>query len=436
MRGFDLVAATLAAVCSLGLAARGEAPRPAVKDLLGICGHTVMFKPELYAPVCSLVRDYHPVEWDLGKDTAVLPEWPFAKNKVSWEGVYGSWVKRGFRIDACLMFETEPADKWKDLDKDAAAYGQSLARRFGPSSKLPLLEAVEIGNEPGKWSDEKYTQVMEAFSRGIRAGDAKLKIATCNMVVGKSHAYAKSVSTVEKLGAAYDVLTIHTYAQLEGWPTWKRSYPEDPKLAYLKDVRDLAAWRDEHAKGKPIWITEFGYDATTKSPDPKTEFAKWVGSTETQQAQYLVRSVLVFATLPVERAYIYFFDDNDDPHVHGSSGITRKFAPKPAYWALVHLQQTLGDFRFSRALAEKEGAVYAYEFVHATEPGKAVIVAWSPTGSGRAATVALELGGRKITRAERMPLGKGDVEKLEVKSAAEVPITESPLFLFVSGAAK
>jgi hypothetical protein len=59
-------------------------PRPPVKDFLGICGHTVNFKPDLYAPVCSLVRDYHPVEWDLAKDTATLPNWPEAKNRVAW----------------------------------------------------------------------------------------------------------------------------------------------------------------------------------------------------------------------------------------------------------------------------------------------------------------------------------------------------------------
>src|SRR3712207_7757533 len=38
--------------------------------------------------------------------------------------------------------------------------------------------------------------------------------------------------------------------------------------SYLNDVQKLAVWRDRHAPGKSIWITEFGYDATTKKPDP------------------------------------------------------------------------------------------------------------------------------------------------------------------------
>jgi hypothetical protein len=67
--------------------------RPQMKDFIGLNGNTVQFKPELYQPTARLVRDYHPVEWDLGKDTAALPEFPFAKNRVDWSVVYGSWQK-------------------------------------------------------------------------------------------------------------------------------------------------------------------------------------------------------------------------------------------------------------------------------------------------------------------------------------------------------
>src|SRR5205085_8299995 len=79
---------------------------PQFEDFMGINGHTVQFKPELYAPVGSLVRDYHPIEWALGKDSDFVPQFPFARNRVNWESVYGSWKKHGWRIDACLMFET------------------------------------------------------------------------------------------------------------------------------------------------------------------------------------------------------------------------------------------------------------------------------------------------------------------------------------------
>src|SRR4051812_31460836 len=78
-----------------------ENNRPVMGDFMGINGHTVQFKPSLYAPVGRLVRDYHPVEWDLGKETSMLPAFPEAKNRVNWESVYGSWKKEGYNIDVC-----------------------------------------------------------------------------------------------------------------------------------------------------------------------------------------------------------------------------------------------------------------------------------------------------------------------------------------------
>src|SRR5437764_8508829 len=102
-------------ICGLGLfvalvapthTPAAEAVRPLMRDFIGINGHTVQFKTELYAPVCRVVRDYHPVIWDLGTNTAEPAPFPFAKNRVDWSKVYSGWRARGFTIDASLMFES------------------------------------------------------------------------------------------------------------------------------------------------------------------------------------------------------------------------------------------------------------------------------------------------------------------------------------------
>ena len=225
-----------------------EAARPLMRDFIGINGHTVNFKPDLYHPVCRLVRDYHPVEWDLGKDTSVLPPFPQAKNGVDWSQVYGSWRAQGWNIDVCLMIESVKQTNWSHLEADARAYGEAFAREFGPSGARRLVDSVEIGNEPGKWSDADYTRIFNAMAEGIRAGDPKLTIATCNVTTGKSGDYEKSVSCVAQFPADFDVLNVHTYAQLENWPTWRRSFPEDVRLPhYLQDVSNLCEWRDANA---------------------------------------------------------------------------------------------------------------------------------------------------------------------------------------------
>jgi serine/threonine-protein kinase ATR len=419
-----------------GSIAAGESPKPLMKDFMGLCGHTVQFKPELYKPAVHLVRDYHPVEWDLGDDSGFATTFPMARNKVDWSAVYGSWKKSGYNTDVSLMFESIKKDKWKDIPANAHAYGVAFAKYFGPSGQN-LVSSAEIGNEPGSFDDPTYKVMFENMAKGLREGDPKLQIVTCASTPGKSHEYAKSLSCFEGLEKLYDAINMHDYAQAEGWPTWRRSFPEDPKIPYLKDVNDVIAWRDQHAAAKPIWITEFGWDCTTKPNKPDGDFKKWVGNTDTQQAQYIVRSFMVFARMPVDRAYIYFFDDNDEPSLHAAAGLTRKFQPKPSFHAVAHLQKTLGDYRFSRVIQEKAGEVYAYEFTQGENPEQRIWAVWSPTGSERKADVDLALdAGMKVLKAEQMPLAAGEAPKIEVKEAGgkiTVPLGESPVYLWMQG---
>lgn len=430
----SLLSLALILSCSAGETPAPK-PKPLFRDFIGVNGHTVQFKPQLYKQVCRVVRDYHPMEWDLGKESDYKLDFPFARNRVSWEQVYSSWKKEGFDNDVCLMFETLKPEQWKDMPKDAYNYGLKFAQFFGPSSRA-LADSAEVGNEPGKYSDEKYRIMFENMAKGLREGDPKLKIATCNVNVGKSGDYHKSVDCVKGLENLYDVLNIHTYAQLVNWPTWKRSYPEDEKLPdYLKDIEKLIAWRNTNAAGKDIWITEFGYDSSTK-PAPKTgDFSKWIGNNDTEQAQWLVRSFFAFAKLDVQRAYIYFFNDSDTPQLHGSSGLTRDFKPKPSFHAVGHLYRTFGEYRFARAVQEKKDEVWVHEFVHGADPKKVIWAVWSPTGTQRKADVELALDGATLAKAERMPMVDGDVPSVALTPTdgkVTVPIDESPLYLFLN----
>ena len=413
---------------------RGDEQRPLMRDFIGINGHTVQFKPELYRSVCGVARDYHPVAWDLAKETAVPAPFPLAKNRVDWSQVYGSWRKKDWNIDACLMFESIERKLWTDIGADAKAYGKAFAKEFGPSGTRKLVDSVEIGNEPGKWSDEDYSMIFQAMAEGIREGDPKLKIATCNLTTGKSGSYEKSVACVENFSALFDALNVHTYAQLVGWPTWKRSFPEDPKLTnYLADIDTLCKWRDAHTPGKPVWITEFGYDCTTKPPEKTGDFVKWTGVNDTQQAQWLVRSLLVFSSMPVARAYIYFFDDNDTPHLHGSSGITRHFQPKPSYHALAHLQKVLGEYRFRRIVTNEPGKLRVQEYQNGQNPKKIIWAVWSPTGENKTFDYSPVAAPGRLVSIEQMPLAEEDTRPEEKPARINPPpiaVSESPTYLY------
>ncbi len=230
------------------------------------------------------------------------------------------------------------------------------------------------------------------------------------------------------------MINVHSYAEAEGYPTWRRSFPEDAKLEFLPKIHEVISWRDQNAPGKQIWLTEFGWDSTTKPQATEGDFKKWVGVTDLQQAQYLVRAFLVLSELDLDRAYIYWFNDEDVASVHASSGLTRHYQPKPSFHAVAHLFATLGEYRFTRAVTKKPGELFILEYQHGTKPGHSIWAAWSPTGAGRKATMRIPLGGATIERAERMPVSSPAPEPVRWTTREggeiELEITESPVYLW------
>jgi serine/threonine-protein kinase ATR len=415
---------------------QNQKEKPLMRDFIGLNTHTVQFKTDLYQPVTRLLRDYHNFNWDVGDDTSRPTQFPMTQGtmKVNWEELYGSWRKAGYKINATVQFGRVEQKDWKDPANDAYKYGLAFGKFFGPSSPLDLLESMEIGNEPGHYDDAFYRAIFENMARGLREADPKLKIATCATFAHKSGKYHKNIETVKGLEHLYDIINVHSYAQAEGYPTWRRSFPEDPKLKYLTDIQELINWREANAPGKQVWLTEFGWDSTTKPQATEGTFKDWVGVTDTQQAQYIVRSFLVFSAMDMDRAYLYWFNDSDKPSVHSSSGLTRNYQPKPSFHAVAHLLSTLGDYRFSRVVTQKTGDLYVYEFQHATDPTQRIWAVWSPTGADRQTEVNLSLG---VTprKAERMPLAPGTPESVSWKKGetGEIKLTvgESPIFLWL-----
>jgi hypothetical protein len=410
--------------------------KPLMKDFMGLNGHTIAFKPDLYRPVCELVRDYHNLDWDIGANTSTPTNFPKGEaskaNWLDWGEMYGSWVKAGFRIDACIQWQSKalPPDKWSNIPKDAFAYGKSFAAAFG-SKGLNIVEAIEIGNEPGSSYDDKaYHEIFRNMAAGVRAADPKMKIAMCTVNV-QGDKYSKALDPFKAESKLFDVINVHQYALKTNWPTWERSFPEDTSIKYVSVVQEVIDYRNKNLPGKEVWLTEFGYDASTKKPAPTGDFAKWMDVSDEHQAQYNTRSFLVFSGLDLDRAYLYFFNDEDVPSFHASSGITRNFKPKPSYYAMRHLYQTLADFRFVRALRQEPGKLFVYQYARGTNPKDCVIVAWSPTATTESAEQVIDLPAKPL-QAQRMPLADGDAPAVPLDSyragKLKVQIDGSPVY--------
>ena len=375
-----------------------NSPKPLFKDFVGINGHFT-FKPELYRQTCRLTRNYHEFNWDVKQPGDPITV-PVCVNKVNWKSdVYGRWKKAGCETDLCIQFsgfQPGAADYqrfWTGKEAWCRDYGNAMAAYFGPSGQEKLCTSIEIGNEPGsKFDPALYKTIFKQMALGIREGDSQVKIVTPTVQARPGDDYAQDLRGIyaePDILPLYDVINLHTYAAVERKdPTqspWNRSYPEDPSIAYLQVVDEAIAWRNEHAHGKEIWITEFGYDACTPEAMKRRQDwslkLDWQGNTDLQQAQYLVRSCFAFAERDVRRAYIYFYDDNDSPSAHGCSGLTRNFLPKMSFWAVKQLYELLGNFRFKRIVQKNPDALFVNEFEHGTDPSRVIWVAWSPTGT-------------------------------------------------------
>jgi len=425
-----------------GVACATEGPRsPAMKDFIGICGH-YHFDGPTFAPAARHVRNYHSLNWDLDVTKPYRdPPYPFALNRVNWERLYGGWQQAGFEVDACIMFGGLKPEEWVTPAESAYGYGKAFARFFGPSGKA-LVTAAELGNEPGKYSDEQYRTIARALARGLREGDPKLRIATASVTVGESGDYAKSIACYDGWLDLVDILNVHTYAIDGTWPNRVRTHPEDPEGSFLKVVRDVIAWRDEHAPAKDVWVTEFGWDAH------RPEGASlWEGTpiherpsvlSRLQQAQYLARGYLLFAALGVDRAYMFWYqDDGPEKGLHNADGLVSKGVKQPAFYALASLKRELGDYAFARVLAADPEGVYAY--LLEADAQRACVAVWSPTRDGEERPWSLDpsasgLGGFRVSRCLELALDESGGKEPAV-SAAEgalsITATGTPRLIFL-----
>jgi len=319
-------------------------------------------------------------------------------------------------------------DKWRNMEGDSSAYAGSFAAQFGPGGKWPFVEAIEIGNEPGLYDDAAYGRLFDAMAGGIRKANPRARIVTCNVEAGKSDRYWKSADLFKDRAALYDVLQIHRYAIAERWPVWRRTYPENPTVPYLSSVQKLVDWRNANAPGKEVWVTEFGWDSSTRKPDPKGEWAKWVGSTDEEQARWLVRSFFLFAGMGIEKAFVYYFNDDNKPQLHASSGLTRDFQPKPAYHAVAWMLNALADYRFSRVVKASLEEGYVYEFAPEKAGDPMIWAVWHATKEDT--PIPLSLAGLSVIKAERMPLKEGAAEAVSSADETKIQGGERPCLVW------
>ncbi len=213
-----------------------------------------------------------------------------------------------------------------------AAFATAVAQRYGRH-----VHHWEIWNEPDNplfWKPTPdprgYAALLVRTSLAIRSIDPNAKI----LIGGLNPFDMHFLREIAAAGAwnSFDIIAIHPYVV--------PSSPENGNITAAADgIRALAA----QFGPKPIWATEVGWPSGPGDHNLDNSID------EQDQANYLVRSILLLWRAGVERIFWYTLkDDPGNPYglvAHGS-GYTDYSRPKPAFYAFRTLNQQLGGAEF------------------------------------------------------------------------------------------
>lgn len=199
-----------------------------------------------------------------------------------------------------------------------AAFAQAVATRYSGAAGLPRVEQITIWNEPnGSFfqprvvagelvGPARYAKVYDAAARRIKAVDPTLRVAPGPTAPHSSslppYTFAQGVlPLLEQWGSPIDGWAHNAYT---GRQSPLRNTIKKPYIG-LGNVGDLTALMDRYSvsKGKPIWITEFGYQT-----------AGGQKAIEVEEQAPLVADALYFAWLQPRIETFIWYQLHDDAY--------------------------------------------------------------------------------------------------------------------------
>lgn len=327
--------------------------------------------PNLYNKIASNARNYHNLVWDV-TDPDLDPEFPEmaagggtqAMWWLNWDTEYSAWKNANLSIDVSIQFTNKsvPQYKWDTPEASAFHYGREFAKHFGSVQGNGLIDAVEVGNEPWDYEASFYASVLKGMSAGIRSADDQLIVVAGTFQAEDKFAPGTYIGTrvLEDVAVNISVINCHTYSFVNDDAGIRRgTYPEN-KHSSFNNIRPLIRWRDTNTPNKPLWVTEWGWDADGLGENCKgTECVS-----QKAQAVYGIRGLLIFARSNIERATWYFYANTECETLFCRSGLTttaaNNFQKKTVFAIFEEFLQRLGGAYFLASIQENEdGYIYA-----------------------------------------------------------------------------
>jgi len=334
-------------------------------------------------------------------------------NDLCYLPCFTAWTNRLTQRFKETLAKDPNAERTWDFS-EAVAWHRQYAEKYGK-----YVDAYDLMNEPhGPWS--------EALGGGWQGGEWLRTFADYGKQVTDALHQADPGAKV----LWEDIDQLLWYREFAGMDAAKtidaisphpynlhpsRPYPEQQPT--LEQMRDFRAFVAERKLSWEVWAGEVGFSSFRRDDKTPTQF--YTALTEAEQAQLLVRMMVLQLAHGVKRIFWYdFMNDGWEPNnpEHNFGLVRNDHQPKPAIVAYANLIHRLRHAAWIKPYVIGGGA-YAFAYAPKGDAAKPVLIAWVmagtateaiPVASGAEQAVVVDLYGRTQTvpvRAHRLTVG-------------------------------
>lgn len=322
---------------------------------------------------------------------------------------------------------------------------------------LGLIKYIECDNERDKWwkgrkayqTGREYAANLSAFydghkgtlgpGVGVKAADPTMQVVMAGLASPNPDYVRGMIDWCREfrglkpdgsVNLCWDVINYHLYSNdarsSQGGNSTRGAAPEVSEAAEV--ARAFVLMAHQYAGGQPVWITETGYD--TNQGSPLKAIAVGSRSVLETQADWLLRTALLYARWGVERVFFYQLYDEEPSNARqfASSGlINQDKTPKPAADFLRQAGQLLGEYTYQNTLSQDP---IVDRYTSGTSTAYALVV---PDERGRTASYSLSVG-TDSARIYRPQIGQTGMSLTRVRTQGgtlQLTVTETPVFVVV-----
>lgn len=337
----------------------------------------------------------------------------------------------------------------------AVTWGDAPDKKIG----LGTLKYIECSNEPDKdWrgpeaqqTPEEYAAQLSAFydghmgtlgeGVGVKTADPSMNVVMAGIAFPDPKWVDRIIEWCKKNRAkdgsytlCFDVINYHEYSAKRSGEYWNNpdlsvNHGVAPELSNVgKVAADFVKLSKEKADGLAVWVTECGFDVNERSIQRALAIKN--KTTYDTQADWTLRTSLLYARKGIDRVFFYMLNDVDinSDIQYASSGLIEQNKRRPAADFLLQAKNLIGDYTYSGTINDDP-----LVDIYSLDKNK-IYVLTVPDQKGREEKYIMDLPGIKGVKIHTPRKGYDSMlsaEKTVVNGKLEVTVTETPTFIEV-----